>query len=123
MSAALRAPARQFQGTFDRARLFRTTNLPGGREETHMPGRVLFGAGVTIDTLRERLLAGDRIRATKLTEQFGPEQYAATWPLPALPLFVVGPDRKLEVVTAEQPPQLRVGATVLTLAPAAKAEA
>jgi hypothetical protein len=67
--------------------------------------------------LRSRLQAGARIKATKLTEMFGPEDYAAKYPNPAMALFVATQDRKLEFVTADQPPQLRSGATVLTLVP------
>lgn len=113
-----RLALRQFQSTFGRASVFRTANLAGGREEQNMPGRVLFQGGLTVDVLRDRLQAGDRIRATRLTDRFGPAEYAAQYPPPALPLFVVTADRKLEFVTTEQPAVLRVGTTVLTLVPA-----
>lgn len=113
-----RLALRQFQATFDRARLFRTANLPGGREETNMPGRVLFRDGFTVEHLRERLAAGDRIRATKLTEKFGAAEYQSQYPAPALPLFVVTPERKVEWVTVDHAAALREGCTVLTLVPA-----
>jgi NhaP-type Na+/H+ or K+/H+ antiporter len=112
-----RLTLRQFQSTFGRARLFRTANLPGGREEQHMPGRVLFRAGVTVEDLREQLQAGARIRATRLTDVFGPAEYAAQHPPPALTVGVATADRKLEFATAEQMPSLRAGCTVLTLVP------
>lgn len=118
-----RLALRQFLSTFGRAHLFRTANLTGGREEQHMPGRVLFRDGMTVELLRERLQQGGRIRATKLTDQFGAEQYAAQYPEPALPLFVVSADRKLEFVTPDQPPSLRPGNTVLTLEPPTTAAA
>jgi NhaP-type Na+/H+ or K+/H+ antiporter len=112
-----RLALRQFQATFGRARLFRVASTSGARDDQHSPGRVLFRADATIDVLRSRLQAGARIKATKLTEMFGPEDYAAKYPNPAMALFVATQDRKLEFVTADQPPQLRSGATVLTLVP------
>jgi NhaP-type Na+/H+ or K+/H+ antiporter len=113
-----RLALRQFQSMFGRARVFRTANLPGGREEQNMPGRVLFQAGLTVDALRDRLQAGERIRATKLTDHFGADEYAAEHPAPALPLFVATADRRLEFVTVDDGPSLRAGSTVLTLVPA-----
>ncbi|MBX3463411.1 MAG: sodium:proton antiporter [Planctomycetes bacterium] len=114
-----RLALRQLQATFGRARLFRTANLTGGHDEQQMPGRVLFHDGLSVEAMRSRLQAGDRIRATKLTEQFGPADYAALYPPPAMPLAVVTPDRRLEFVVAGQMPPLRAGCTVLTLAPTA----
>ncbi len=114
-----RLALRQFESVFGRARLYRLVGPPNSREERsgRMPGRVLFRDGVTIEALRERLAGGARIRSPKITEQFGPEAYAAKYGDAALPMFVVGPDERLQVVTADQPPALRAGCTILTLAP------
>ncbi|MBL8748487.1 MAG: sodium:proton antiporter [Planctomycetes bacterium] len=113
-----RLALRQFAAVFGRARLYRLVGQPNSREERsgRMPGRVLFREGVTIEALRERLADGARIRSPKITEQFGPEAYAAKYGDAALPMFVVGPEARLQVVTADQPPPLRVGCTILTLA-------
>lgn len=120
-----RLALRQFQTTFGRARLYRVVGPPGSREErgAHMPGRILFRDVATIEVLRDAVQHGARIRSTKITEQFGPEDYAARYPDPAWPLFVIGADGRLQVVTSDQAPSLRRGCTVLTLVPAAVAAA
>lgn len=114
-----RLALRQFATTFGRARLFRAVSQFVSREERSaaMPGRILFSADANGEWLSAQLQAGGRIRATRLTEQFGPDAYAALYPAPALPLCVIGPDAKVQMVTADQPPVLRVGCTVLTLVP------
>lgn len=115
-----RLALRQFQATFGRARSYQvappaTARL--GREGA--AGRVLFHGEATLDRLRERLQRGDRIRATRLTEQFGPAQYDAMHAPPALPLFVLGPGPgpSVAVVAVDQSAVLRPGCTVLTLVP------
>lgn len=107
---------RQFRSTFGRANLYRAVTDTEAREERDplMPGRVLFRADATVDQLNQQLRAGARIRATKLTEQFGPEHFAAQHP-GALPMFVWTPEQQLQVVTADNAPALRPGCVVLSL--------
>ena len=109
----------QFLPTFGRARLFRLAS-DGKKRSEETIGRVSFREGVTSDTLRGLLQRGARIRATRLTEQFGPEQYRAQYGAAALPLFVLH-GGQVQVVTADAPPALRAGATVLALVPQAPA--
>ena len=112
-----RLALRQLQGAFGSDHLYRVTTQGGAREERdpQMPGRPLFG-GETLETLVQALQAGARIRATRLTEQFGAEQYTARNPA-ARALFVAMPDGVLHVVADRLPP-LRAGATVVALMPA-----
>ncbi len=107
----------QFQTTFGRARLFRIVAQPNAHEERdpRMPGRVLFG-GEPIAALEHRIASGARIRATRLTEQFGAERYLAQHP-DAIALAVWTPDLKLQRVAGGQLPPLRAGCTVLALVP------
>lgn len=104
----------QFLPTFGRAHLFRVATTGRKRGEPTI-GRVLFREGMTADALRDLLHDGARIRATRLTEQFGPERYREQYGQQVVPLFVLTADKKLQVVTADSPPNLRVGCTVLGL--------
>lgn len=110
-----RLASQELQSTFGRSNLFRTAPSNRGKTVGHVEmGRVLFGPTATADWLRERLHAGAVIKATKLTEQFGPEEFSAHRG-GAMPLFLVTADRQLRVVAAEEPPTLQVGQTVLSL--------
>jgi NhaP-type Na+/H+ or K+/H+ antiporter len=107
----------QFLPTFGRAKLFRIDSGAKKKAEDLLIGRRLFREGCTIDELRRHLHAGARIRATKLTDQFGPDDYKAQYGDQAIPLFVLNADDKLQVVTADAPATLRAGCTVLSLVP------
>jgi NhaP-type Na+/H+ or K+/H+ antiporter len=109
---------RQFRSTFGRANLYRAITHAEAREERDplMPGRVLFRADATVDRLNQQLRDGGRIRATKLTEQFGPGHFAAQHP-GAVPMFVWTPEQELQVVTADSAAVLRPGVIVLSLVP------
>ncbi|MCB9877547.1 MAG: cation:proton antiporter [Planctomycetes bacterium] len=112
----------QFVPTFGRACLYRAS-IPGKKRQPDAIGRALFADELGVDHLRDALQGGARIRATKLTEQFGPQQYEQQYGGRARPLFVVA-DGRLTVVTTDTPATLKVGTTVLALVPKdAKAEA
>lgn len=110
-----RLAMQQLLPTFGRAGLFRLP--PAARHKAHepSPGRLLFRTDVTIEQLRERLQKGARIKATRITEHFGPEEYRAHYGEQAWPLFVLAADGSLQVVTAGNPPTLKVGCTVIAL--------
>ncbi len=111
-----RLALRQFQSTFGRANLYRVITHAEAREERDplMPGRVLFRADATVDHLQRLLRNGWRLRATKLTEPLGPEQFAAQR-ADAVPMFVWTPEQQLQVFTVDHAPVLRPGSTVLSL--------
>jgi NhaP-type Na+/H+ or K+/H+ antiporter len=107
----------QFLPTFGRAHLFRLTSSNKKRKDVHHAGRVLFADDLNAEELRDQLHAGARMRATKLTEQFGPEQYREQYGEAARPLFLVTAEKKLIIVTTDNPAVLKVGQTVLALVP------
>ena len=107
----------QFLPTFGRAHLFRVS--PGNKkgQDPQQAGRELFAEDLDAAKLRQHLQAGARIRATKLTEQFGPEAYRKTYGGQARPLFVVTADKKLVIVTSDNATTLKAGQTILALVP------
>lgn len=107
----------QFLPTFGRAHLFRVAPSNKKQLDVHQAGRVLFAEDLDAEALRGLLREGARIRATKLTEQFGPEQYLEQYGEQARPLFLITAERKLQIVTADAPAALKVGQTVLGLVP------
>lgn len=107
----------QFLPTFGRPHLFRVASSSTHRKEEGHDGRTLFAHDLDVHTLRSMLQRGDRIRATKLTEQFGPDAYRERHGEHARPLFVISADRELQIVTADAPPTLKVGQTVLAIVP------
>jgi NhaP-type Na+/H+ or K+/H+ antiporter len=118
-----RLALRQLQHAFGRARAFRVVAQPNAHEERDpsAPGRVLFGAQALAE-LEQRLAAGARIRATRLTEQFGATRYAEQH-RDAVMLAVVTPEQKLQLVASDQPVALRPGCTVVALVTPAAATA
>ncbi len=107
----------QYLPTFGRARLYRLASAAGKKAEESVVGRELFEKGLDAEALRNMLHEGARIRATKLTEQFGPEEYRRPYGEHVRPLFVLTADRNLQVVTADKPAGLKSGQTVLGLVP------
>ena len=109
----------EFLPMFGRAGLYRISNAPKakgrGKGDREPVGRILFGAEHTLDSLAERLRTGARIKSTRLTEHFGPDQFLERDPSRSLPLFVITPEGKLQVVAEDGKPQLKVGCTVLSL--------
>lgn len=116
-----RLAVEQFLPTFGRPRLFRVASASPHRKEEGHAGRTLFGDDLDAHTLRGMLEQGARIRATKLTEQFGPDAYRERHGESARPLFVITADRDLQIVTADAPPSLKVGQTVLAIVPSDEA--
>ncbi|MFT4841148.1 MAG: NhaP-type Na+/H+ or K+/H+ antiporter [Planctomycetota bacterium] len=105
----------QFVPTFGRAHLFRVASSNKKSTAPHHAGRELFATDLDTYELRNQLNSGARIRATKLTDQFGPDEYREQYGDQARPLFLVTADKKLQIVTTDNPPVLKVGQTVLGL--------
>ena len=110
-----RLAVEQFVPTFGRPNLYRAASAAAAKHQEAQTGRALFAEDLDVLTLRGQLEGGARIRATKLTEKFGPEDYAEQYGDRARPLFLVGPERRLQVVTADAPPAPKVGQTVLAM--------
>ncbi len=115
----------EFLPLFGRAGLYRIGNVPKGKGKSDREpvGRVLFNTEHTLDSLDERLRRGARIKSTRLTEHFGPEQFLARDPSRTLPLFVITPENKLQVVAEDDKAQLKIGSTVLSLVSPGKDDA
>lgn len=78
--------------------------------------RTLFDPSATIDVLSERIDEGWRIRATPLTEQFGPDDLARRRP-GAIPMFLVNRHGQIDPVAVDLRRKPRAGDTLLSLAP------
>lgn len=65
--------------------------------------------------LADRMDAGWRVTATRLTDKFGPDDHARVHP-DAIPLFIVDPKGQIELTTTESHRRPRIGDTVVTLA-------
>ncbi|MGC6488853.1 MAG: cation:proton antiporter [Planctomycetota bacterium] len=110
-----RLAVEQFVPTFGRPHLFRAASSAPKAGEEVPPGRTLFAHDLDVAALRDAVARGDRVRATKLTDKFGPDAYREQYGDRARPLFVIGADRRLQIVTADDPPTLKAGQTVLAL--------
>lgn len=80
-----------------------------------VPGRIAFGSDVTFEYLQERFAHGAEIKRTKLTDEFNFEDFLAYYNDTAIPLFLLNGSDKLTVFTAVDPPQPKVGQTVIAL--------
>lgn len=78
-------------------------------------GRALFGESISYSGLVERLHAGEEIRATRLSEDFGLDDLQRQSGARAVPLFAIDPRGRLQVFTAEQPPEPGADWTVIAL--------
>jgi CPA1 family monovalent cation:H+ antiporter len=76
--------------------------------------RPLFGRDADFAHLAARLEQGAKIRATRLTEKFGPDDHAAMYP-DALVLFVVDAKGQIELATADRRRKPGSGDTVVAL--------
>ncbi len=76
--------------------------------------RTLFAPDATIDRLNEHLEDGWRIASTRITDQFGAEAHADVH-RDAIPLFIVGPKGKVDLIAADARRRPRPGDVVVTL--------
>lgn len=78
-------------------------------------GRIAFGPEVTFDYLQNRFAQGAEVKKTKLSEEFDFEDFVAHYHGTAIPLFLVSETGRFAVFTAVDPPQPKVGQTVIAL--------
>ena len=81
----------------------------------HLRGRFLFSEGMTFTVLTDRFAAGAAIKKTSLTKEFDYPTFQARYGKAATPLFVIDSNGDLTVCTANKPPALRPGQTVVSL--------
>lgn len=102
----------------DSAYLLPLPPAKGIRAETaskFVHGRIAFGKEITFDYLQERFGQGAEVKRTKLTEEFDFAAFKAFYNGTAVPLFLVTETGKLTVFTALDPPQPKVGQTIIAL--------
>ncbi|MGE5154373.1 MAG: cation:proton antiporter, partial [Bdellovibrio bacteriovorus] len=86
-----------------------------GRRETAPAGRIAFGKDASYLDLSRRLHLGAEIRRTTLSESFTLEDFRALHGEQAIPLFACDPKGRVEVFSAERPPEPAAGWTILAL--------
>jgi NhaP-type Na+/H+ or K+/H+ antiporter len=110
----------RFEPEFGRRRIYRLRILAPGEAPRQalsgtLHGHVLFGENVTQSQLQERLDAGERIRATKLSENYGWKEYLTRNGEQLLPLFGIDERGHLKPVLAGEGFSPKPGWTVLAL--------
>jgi NhaP-type Na+/H+ or K+/H+ antiporter len=98
----------------------------GRKEKVHaeLRGRLLFGPGITYQSLEHKLAAGATARKTRLTEAFTWQDFQATHGDRAWPLFIITAAGQFNPVTAELAVAPQPGDTLISLVlPEAAAEA
>ena len=113
-----------FAPEFERSRLFqlspaRIKAVKGGEIiPEHLRGNVLFGEGLDFWAIQGRFRSGSVVKRTKLTEEYTFQHFLETYDdeqAPALPLFLIGQDGKLEIASRKKPLEPLPGATLIAL--------
>ena len=79
-----------------------------------LAGRVLFAEDATYDELDRRFAAGQTVKATRLSEEFGLEEFHQQYP-EALILFVADGSGRLQIATTDASLVATAGQTVIAL--------
>ena len=87
----------------------------GNKGHEHLHGRWLFNETLTHAALRRHMAEGFTVKATLLTEEFDYAALLAQHRDSVIPLFVIGEDRKLDIVTPEPGDHPSPGQTVISL--------
>ena len=113
--------ALHFAEIFGRAEVYQISPGNGdssGRKSTspeHLAGRFLFGEAVTYDHLSRMFDAGATVKTTRITEKFDYAAFRRMYGESAVPMFVIGEEGELSVVTAESSARPRAGQTLFSL--------
>jgi hypothetical protein len=82
----------------------------------HLRGRALFGSSHTYGDIERRMAEGFTVKSTPITKTFTYRSFRDLYGDEAVPLFLVGPGKKLTVITAEDEPDPVKGQTLISLA-------
>jgi NhaP-type Na+/H+ or K+/H+ antiporter len=82
-------------------------------------GRLLFNEDLNFGELSELMRLDFKAKKTKLTKEFDYARFRAEYGDDGLPLFVVKPDRTVQVATVGTPPEPKPGDTIISLSRAA----
>ncbi|MEM7234216.1 MAG: NAD-binding protein, partial [Planctomycetota bacterium] len=85
------------------------------RESSVRRGRQLFAGTATYQRIEQSWQRGYRIKSTKLTEEFGDDEYKSAYAEDSIPLFLVSESGQLTVWTDEQKKPLKAGQTMIAL--------
>ncbi|HRX84300.1 MAG TPA: sodium:proton antiporter [Phycisphaerae bacterium] len=114
----------RFFGVFGRRGCYQCATADGSpakaEQHRHLHGRRLFGAELTYGALAKRFGGGFTIKATPLTEEFGPDAFRAQYGADALVLMAITDAGRLRVGTVEEPIQPRAGQTIISFVPVAE---
>ena len=113
--------ALHFAEIFGRAEVYQISPGNGdssGRKSTspeHLAGRFLFGEAVTYDHLWRMFDAGATVKTTRITEKFDYAAFRRMYGESAVPMFVIGEEGELSVVTVESSARPQAGQTLFSL--------
>lgn len=111
--------ALRFAETFGRAHVYQLSLHGGGKSRTgvshHQRGRCLFGEGLTFSALTQHFEAGATVKAIKLTEVFGYQQFRERYGPQAVPLFLLNGNGALEIFSTDISLTPRAGQTLIAL--------
>ncbi len=109
----------RFMRVFGRGEVYQVTPRKGAESgddaHRHLHGLWLFDERLTYEQLNMRIDAGAVIKTTSLSDEFTYEAFREHYGETAVPLFVVTPSRRLEVITADRPPNPKPGDTLISL--------
>lgn len=109
----------RFVPIFGRAEVYQLASKSEGKRDAplpkHLRGRTLFGESLTYSVLASRLGSGWVYKATKLTEEFGFEEYRTLYGPRAVILFVISESGSVTVATADKTPEPVAGQTIISL--------
>jgi CPA1 family monovalent cation:H+ antiporter len=95
----------------------RDLRLPTEVRRRHRKDNTLFGDDATYAKLASTLAQGGSVKATRLTEQFGYDDYLQRRDAAATPLFALDPRGRIRIFDGDSDPEPGPGWTVVALVP------
>ncbi len=86
-----------------------------GFSPEHLRGRFLFGSGSNYSWLNQRFRMKTDFKTTKLSEEFGYEDFLKLHGESTLPLFLIDEHGRLRVMTVDNAPEPKAGLTLIAL--------
>ncbi len=108
----------RFGRVFGRSEVYQLAPWTSGEKKEltrELRGRPLFGQKITWISLQERIKSGATLKKTLLTEEFDAAAFRRQHGDRATPLFLLGPDQALTILTDDQPTEHRPGQTIMSL--------
>jgi NhaP-type Na+/H+ or K+/H+ antiporter len=115
--------ALHFRELFGSAEVYQLTPENTDNEEApsthHLRGRYLFGKNMSHSRISELYSHGGVIKTTRLTKEFGYEDFQQHYNKSAEPLLIIDEESRLQVVTSSESTPPRPGQTIIALVPGA----